>query len=338
MDKKLKILYLPCHSILEYDETKLFTEMGHEVFSFGSYVNPASPHDIKRPPIDGTYNESMNRLVVRYSKDNLHPEMIEPYDVIVVQHVPEWITNNWEKIRHKNVIWRTIGQSTSAVEMIMADYRYDGLKVVRYSPKEKNIQMNIGEDAVIRFYKDPEEYKDWNGSVNRVITLGQAIQKRGAFCNYQIFEEATRDFPRIVFGADNDDIGGAWGGQLDYETLKKELRDNRVFFYTGTQPASYTLGFIEAMMTGIPIVSVGNQVGNSLFKNEQNTFEVPEILDNGSCGFVSDDINTLKEKVKMLLDNYDLAKRISISAREKAIQLFGKETIKKQWKEFFESL
>lgn len=334
----MKILYLSCHSILEYDETKLLTELGHEVFSHGAYVNPQAPQDIKRPATQAKYNEHMAVLATRFSKDQLHEEMIEWADTIIIQHVPEWIINNWDKIRHKHVVWRTIGQSTSAVEMLLADYRYDGMKIVRYSPKEKNIQMNLGEDAMIRFYKDPEEYKDWNGSVDRVITLGQAIQKRGAFCNYQIFEEATREFPRIVFGADNDDLGGLWGGQLSYEDLKRELRDNRVFFYTGTQPASYTLGFIEAFMTGIPIVSVGNDVGNSLFKQEQNTFEVPEIIDSGACGFVSDNIGDLKEKVGQLLKDEALRKRISTAAREKAIQLFGKETIKKQWEVFLNSL
>ena len=264
--------------------------------------------------------------------------MIEWADAIIVQHVPEWIVNNWEKMRHKNVIWRTIGQSISAIEMQLADYRYDGMKIVRYSPKEANIQMNLGQDAMIRFYKDSEEYKDWNGSVNRVITLGQAIQKRGAFCSYQIFEEVTRSYPRIVFGADNDDLGELWGGQLSYDDLRKELRDNQVFFYTGTQPASYTLGFIEAFMTGIPIVSVGNDIGNSIFKQEQNTFEVPDIIDSGQCGFVSDNIEELKDKVGQLLNDENLRKRISSAAREKAIELFGKETIKKQWEDFLNSI
>ena len=334
----MKILYLSCHSILEYDETKLLTELGHEVFSFGAYVNPQAPQDIKRPATEAKYNEHLTSLATRFSKDDLHEEMIEWADVIIIQHVPEWIVNNWEKIKHKKVIWRTIGQSTGAIEMQLADYRYEGLKIVRYCPKEKNIQMYLGEDAMIRFYKDPEEYKDWNGSVNRVITLGQAIQKRGAFCNFPTFEEATREFPRIVFGADNDDLGDLWGGQLSYDDLKKELRDNQVFFYTGTQPASYTLGFIEAFMTGIPIVAVGNEIGNSLFKQEQNTFEVPDIIDNGVNGFVSDNIDTLKERVGQLLKDEGLRKRISEAGRAKAIELFGKETIKKQWETFLNSL
>ena len=334
----MKILYLSCHSILEYDETQLLTELGHEVFSFGAYVNPQAPQDIKRPQTTAKYNEHMAVLATRFSKDNLHEEMIEWADVIIVQHVPEWIVNNWDKIRHKKVIWRTIGQSTGATEMQLADYRYDGMKIVRYSPKENNIQMNLGGDATIRFYKDPEEYKDWNGSVNRVITLGQAINKRGAFCNYPVFEEATRPYPRTVFGADNDDLGEVWGGQLSYDDLKKELRDNQVFFYTGTQPASYTLGFIEAMMTGIPIVAVGNDIGNSLFKQEQNTYEIPDIIDNGFNGFVSNDIATLSDKVGQLLKDENLRKRISEAGRARAIELFGKETIKLQWETFLNNL
>jgi hypothetical protein len=334
----MKILYLSCHSILEYDETKLLTELGHEVFSHGAYVNPQAPQDIKRPPTDAKYNEHMAVLATRFSKDKLSEEMIEWADTIIVQHVPEWIMNNWDQIKHKNVIWRTIGQSTAATEIQLADYRYEGMKIVRYSPKEKNIQMNLGEDATIRFYKDPEEYKDWNGNVERVITLGQAIQKRGAFCNYQAFEAATAPYPRIVFGADNDDLGAMWGGQLSYEDLKRELRDNRVFLYTGTQPASYTLGFIEAMMTGIPIVAVGNDIGNSLFKQEQNTYEIPEIIDSGLSGFVSDSIEVLSDKVGQLLKDEPLRKRISEAGRARAIELFGKETIKKQWETFLNNL
>ncbi|MFY0784083.1 hypothetical protein AB1K18_28080 [Peribacillus simplex] len=38
--------------------------------------------------------------------------------------------------------------------------------------------------------------------------------------------------------------------------MKQEMRENRAFFYTGTRITSYTLGFIEAFMTGIPIVSI----------------------------------------------------------------------------------
>jgi len=334
----MKVLYLSCHSILEYDEVKLLTELGHDVFSMGSYINPNAPHDNKRPAIPGKYDDHLISVATRYSKDNLHPDLIEPFDVIIVQHVPDWIHSNWAKIKHKKVIWRTIGQSTSIIENGLVPFRNEGLKVIRYSPKEVNIDGNIGGDAMIRFYKDPEEYKGWNGDNNRVITLSQAMQKRGEFCNFKTFDDATKGFDRSVFGADNDDLGELWGGQLTYEDLKKELRNNRVFFYTGTQPASYTLSFIEAMMTGIPIVAVGNEIGNSMFKNEMDTYEVPDIIENGTFGYCADRWEDLRDYVNELMTDHEKAKKISAAARERAIQLFGKETIKKQWQDFLESI
>lgn len=334
----MKILYMPCHSILEYDEVKLLTELGHEVFSFGSYLNPNSPHDMKRPAINGKYDDHLVTVATRYSKDTLHPELIEPFDAIIVQHIPSWISNNWEIIKHKKVIWRTIGQSTAAIEKGLEPYREQGLKIVRYSPREQGITWFVGGDALIRFYKDENEYGNWNGDNARVITLGQSINKRGVFCRYDCFEQATSGLNRKVFGSDNDDLGELWGGQLDYESLKRELRDNRVFFYTGTQPASYTLGFVEAMMTGIPIVALGHKLGNSMFLHEQDTYEVPDIIEHGINGYVSDSIPELRECVQILLEDHERAKKISAAGRETAVKLFGKETIKRQWQDFLESI
>jgi glycosyltransferase involved in cell wall biosynthesis len=56
-------------------------------------------------------------------------------------------------------------------------------------------------------------------------------------------------------GPGSEDIGGP--GALTYDEMRGWLRRARVYLYTGTQPASYTLGLIEAMMTGIPVVSIG---------------------------------------------------------------------------------
>jgi glycosyltransferase involved in cell wall biosynthesis len=337
----MKILYLPCHSILEYDQYKIWTELGHEVYSMGSYINPASPHDIKRPATEGKYNSHFVSLRDVYSQDNLHPEQIEMADVIIIDHKPEWIINNWDKMKHKKVVLRTIGQSIAFTENQLLPYRKEGLLVVRYSPKELNIDFNLGCDAVIRFYKDPDEFKDWNGNIEQVITIGQRIAHitRRRFCGYDIFLEATKLLPRQLYGDNNQDAD-FWGGSLSYEDFKKVLRDNRCFFYTGTQPASYTLTFIEAMMTGIPIVAVDKKLGNDVFINEQDTYEVDEIIQDSYNGFVGANIVELEEKTKFLLNNakMELISDMSKRARQRAIELFGKEKIKQQWKQFLDNI
>lgn len=333
------ILYLSCHTILEYNEVKLLTEIGHEVFPLGAYNSRGESAETKRPAIPGMrYNEEMEHLAVRYSKENLHPEMIEPFDVIMVMHIPDWIQLNWEKIKHKKVVWRSIGQSCVGIETQLKEFRGQGLKIVRYSPLERGIRNYVGEDVLIRFYGDPEEWSGWNGNNDRVITIGQSINKdtRRDACRYDVFEAATVGFPRVVYGPGNQDVGELWGGLLSYDELKAAYRDNRVFFYTGTQPSSYTLGFIEAFMTGIPIVAIGKELGQSWIR--ESTYEVPFIIKDGVNGFCSDDIGTLKDDVSLLLRDKEEARKIGEAGRKTAIELFGKEMIKDQWKTFLEKI
>jgi hypothetical protein len=328
----MNILYLSCHAILEHDEVKLLTELNHNVFALGSYINPKKPHDNKRPGFKGFYDDHLQAVAIQYSKENLHQELIDWADVIIVMHRPDWILNNWSRMKHKKVIWRTIGQSQPQIEGDLALVRGDGLKIVRYSPLERTIEGFAGEDAVIRFYKNSKEFKGYTGEKNRVITVAQSMKRRNDFCGFNIFEQVTNGMERRLYGPDNED-SGIEGGLLSYADLKKAYRENRVYFYTGTYPASYTLNFMEALMTGIPIVAIGKELANlNYFK--MDAYEVDKIIENGVNGFVSNNITELREYVQMLLNDHELAKRIGQAGRETAIKLFDKELIKNQWRDF----
>jgi len=333
----MKILYLSCHSILEYDELRLFEELGYDYFSIGAYINPQNPHDPKRPALKGEYHEHLASMTMVHNQNNLHPEQLDWADVVIVMHVPEWIENNWKvmKASGKRIIWRTIGQSISGVEERLSKYRSEGLEIVRYSPMESNIPGYIGEDAIIRFYKDPKEFLEWKGnnSTDEVITFAQSMRSRGSFCNFDTFEAVTTGLNAHVYGPNNEDAGDLNGGMVSYEDLQSKMRNSGVYFYTGTHPASYTLNFIEAWITGIPIVAIGNQLGNSREFN-QMTYEVPSLLKNGLFGFCSDDPDQLRVFIDQLLKDQGLANMISKQARAEAIGLFGIDTIKKQWKAF----
>lgn len=329
----MKILYLSCHSTLEYDEVKLLTEMGHEVFSFGSYVNPLSPHDAKRPAIQGKYNDHLLAVVIQCSQEKLHEELIDWADCIIIMHRADWIVSNWERIKRKRVIWRTIGQSVPATEHMLMNQRNEGLQIVRYSPMELGIMGNIGADRIIRFYKDPEEYGNWNGAAGGVVTVAQSMKNRGAFCGFDIYNEVTDGLVRYLYGPDNANSGIS-GGQLGYQELLQAYRSHGVYFYTGTYPASYTLNFIEALMTGIPMVAIGNGLANINVYEGVNAYEVGNIIQNNVNGYISDDKTELRKWVKYLLENPSEAKRIGDQGRATAISLFGKEIIKKEWEAF----
>lgn len=345
----MRILYLSCHSILEHDEIKLLNELGHYVFSPGAYVEPANPGDASlRPGLSEIQYDDEDKKAWRKLQDqvghhkdpkySLSKEFVDRFDAVIVMHIPEWISGNWAAIKHKKVIWRTIGQSISHQEKAMQKYRDQGLKIIRYSPMEKNIPFYCGEDVMIRFYKDPIEYYGWNGHDNRVITFAQHMQRRNQACNFTFFEEVTRPFERGLYGPGNENSGNFAHGKQDYETLKELMRSSRVYFYTGTHPASYTLNFIEAWMTGIPIVAIGKDKGNAKYFADHDLYEIPHLITNGVNGFVSDKKEELQDYIKQLLKNEHLASEISAFGRQSAIKYFGKEKISSEWKAFLENI
>jgi len=333
----MNILYLSCHSSLEYDEIKLFRELGHDVFSLqGSYHNSNTPSDPKRPPIEGPVHQQLMDVAAQCSKDDIHPELIEWADVIYIMHIGKWIVNNWSKMKHKVVVWRTIGQSVPQNENELGLFRVEGMKIVRYSPLESGIKGYLGSDAMIRFYKDPDVFGKWEGKDPSVMNVTQSMKKRGLFCGYDIFNEVTAGLDRYVYGPGNDDID-YWGGEKPYEQLVEEYRKHRVYLYTGTYPASYTLNFIEAFMTGIPIVAIGDALAY-LGIYDIHAYEVSQIIKNGVNGYVSEDKAELRGYLEKLLQDPELAKKIGDAGRQTAIELFGKENIKTLWKEFYDSI
>lgn len=341
----MKILYLSCHSILEFDEVKLLHGLGHYVFSPGAYVEPANPGDASlRPGIPGLVYDPADMEAYHKlgkpgidNKDLLTKEFVDRFDAVIVMHMPRWVQNNWEAMKHKPVIWRTIGQSIRNTELSLRQFRDGGLKIVRYSPKEETIPGYIGSDALIRFYKDPADYGPYTGEKSFVITFNQSLPHRGPACNYPLWEEVTAPLPRKLFGPGNDGVAGNQG-KVSFEDLRRAMCEHRAYFYVGTHPASYTLNFMESWMSGIPVVAIGPKHGNAEYFPGHELYEVSDLIANGTDGFWSDNPLELRTMIAQLLGNATLARQIGEAGRAAAIKHFGIETIKPQWQAFLESL
>lgn len=330
----MRLLYLSCHAVLEYDELRLFEELGIDYFSLGSYIDPQNPVDAIRPALKKQVDPALHKMAP--VREAMPKEFIDLFDVIIIMHIPEWVFANWDNMKHKRVILRTIGQNTPSVEARLQQYKAEGLEIVRYSPKEANIPGYAGSNAMIRFYKDPEEFKDWNPQNNEVITMAQNMRTRGEFCHFEAFREVTEGLNAKVYGPNNEDAGELNGGFLTYEQMRQKYRESAVYVYTGTQPASYTLNFMEAWMTGIPIVSIGSKMWNSL-NLAGDVFEVPELLGsdpNWPAGYFSNYPSELRIYIETLLNDPKKAHDIGAMGRKRAIELFGMPNIMQQWKEY----
>src|SRR3990167_5830908 len=161
----MKLCYIGVHEVLEADELRLFTELGIDCFSYqGAFANPAGHISLKRPAIGGmTYYPELAEEANKHAKTKIPKEFFDKFDVVMIMHDPDVVVENWERMKHKKVIWRTIGQSIATVENMVRKMRYEGMKIVRMSQKEENIVGFVGSDALIRFYKDPEEWSGWTG-------------------------------------------------------------------------------------------------------------------------------------------------------------------------------
>jgi len=125
------------------------------------------------------------------------------------------------------------------------------------------------------------------------------------------------------------------GGRLSYEDQLIQLATNSCYFFTGTFPAQYTLSFVEALMTGIPIVSMGKNLSQSIVS--KYPFEVPYILDEIG-GFYGDDLTDIKNKLQVILDDRKLNEEMSIKEISLGKKLFSAERNMYLWKDFFNSL
>ena len=105
--------------------------------------------------------------------------------------------------------------------------------------------------------------------------------------------------------------------------------------YGGTAPASYTLSFIEALMMGLPIVAIGNNMANIIYNFD--FYECEDLL--RSCdGIVCGSVEEMIAKTSQLINDDEYANKISSRQRDFAIGVFGKRNIIKQWEDFLSGI
>ena len=339
----MNILLLTAHDIAEYDDLRMLSDLGYDVFSIGAYTDPRNPRSELRPPLDldahtdlaercdeqrerhsgdGMFawieNQRHNR--VDWAKADLHQDVIDWADVIVCHHYLEsWIVRQWDRLEGKRVIWRTCGQSNALLEEVMAKL---DVEIVRYSPAEKRAFTRLGvfagEDALIRFGKYPSDYGPWIGDDIAVGNITQNMSGRGEFCGYPFWTSATHELPVKPAGLESDAFGGI--GALSYPEMLDYLRHIRTYLYTGTQPASYTLALIEAMLSGIPVVSMHAEPWWI-----PDLFEGPEIV-----GLSGNEVEA-HDWLASFLSDEQAARAHGEFCRSRAIDLFGVEKVGRQW-------
>ena len=343
----MKILYMSCHIVLEYDELRILHSLGHDVFVIGGYIDPRSPQNQIRPPLEIVPNEDLLNQYYSMSHQNFlsgvkedecgktfTKEFIDQFDCIIVMHRLDWIELNWSVFKNKAVILRTIGQNLSDNELKLKTYMNMGVRVVRYSPFETQIPNYAGQHAEIRFLKYLEDFKPRNVMNETTITFGQSVTQRGIHCLSNVILSVGARLPFVLYGPNNESHIYN-GGYLTYQEQINVLSQSGAYFYTGTYPAQYTLNFMEAMLAGIPVVAVGEKLAHSHLP--KYPYEVPSLL----SGLYNSKFDTIDEIVYILREiatNPTINKLISDKQIEVATDLFSAEKNAYKWSDFLNTL
>ncbi|MQF98131.1 MAG: glycosyltransferase family 4 protein [SAR202 cluster bacterium] len=161
------------------------------------------------------------------------------------------------------------------------------------------------------FRPDPEAKREG------VLTVAHDFKNRDYALNYQGWERITKDLPRKVVG----ETEGLSKQSESVEHLVEEYQNSLVYINPSTLSPVPT-SMLEAMSCGCAVVTTA-------------TCEMPNIINNGENGFISNDEEELRGYIQKLLADPELAKEMGESARETIKNLFSEDRFIEEWNTIF---
>lgn len=170
---------------------------------------------------------------------------------------------------------------------------------------------------IIHHGMDTDYWNGWVGGDGKVMTAVWNYIQRDNICGYSLWKEVTKglevnpwgETPGLSKMADNSDH------------LKKLYQNASVFLNT-TLWSSCPFSLLEAMSIGCPIVTTA-------------TTCIPEFIENGENGFVTNDPVVMKKYLKDLIEDKDMALEIGAAGRETILEQFGQQQFLDAWNKAF---
>ncbi|HEY9007360.1 glycosyltransferase [Ohtaekwangia sp.] len=157
----------------------------------------------------------------------------------------------------------------------------------------------------------------YTGDIPRGIVVINNLSERGRRLGYDIFHEVRKHVPLDLVGMNTEICGGL--GEVLHPQLPAFISRYRFFF----NPIRYTslgLAVLEAMMIGIPVVGLA-------------TTEMVTVIRDCESGFLHTDIYYLIDRMKELIENPALARRLGTAGRHAAMNRFSIERFVRDWEE-----
>ena len=178
--------------------------------------------------------------------------------------------------------------------------------------------LNTDEYEIVHHSVDTETFKP--RSIEKkpyILSVVNDFVNRDYCCNYSGWVRITEGLDTRLVG-DNEDIGSPASSVDD---LVNEYNSAQVFLNTSTfSPIPSVV--LEAMACGSAVVSTA-------------TCMIPEIIEHGVNGMISNNESELRSYIEQLLSDKDLREKIGKAARETILNKFTEESFLNNWNKIF---
>ena len=187
--------------------------------------------------------------------------------------------------------------------------------ITEYSKNKWNI--NAPSD-VIYHAVDTNLFKPAGLERSGVLTVAHDFINRDYALNYQGWERITQGLDRKVVGATE----GLSEAAKSVDELVQAYQQAAVYINPSTLSPVPT-SMLEAMACGCPVVSMDNCA-------------IPEFIEHGVNGYLSNDEEELRLWIKNLLDKPEVAHQMGEAARQTVLEKCNKERFVSEWNNIFD--
>jgi len=168
---------------------------------------------------------------------------------------------------------------------------------------------------------DVSQYGGYRGEKSTVLQVGNLLKERDLMLGYSLSKQIVGDHPLTIMGM-NTNIPGSRLSQ-GFQDLLEHFRSSRVFINTTIEEFEdgYNLSMLEAMATGMPVVSAGNKSSP---------------IEDGKNGYVSKDPEYLNRCIDHLLKNPEEARALGEKARQTVQEKFPLNRFLQSWQKAIE--
>lgn len=187
--------------------------------------------------------------------------------------------------------------------------------ITKYSRQAWNI--NASSDVIYHSI-DTDLFKPADNPKPQVLTVAHDFINRDYALNYQGWNRITNGLNRVVVG----DTKGLSEAAKSVDDLVSKYQESLIYINPSTLSPVPT-SMLEAMSCGCAVVST-------------ETCEIPDIIEHGVNGFMSNDEKELRGYLDQLLADPELAKKMGQAARETVKQHFSEQRFINEWNNIFD--